>query len=579
MIVRLLPALGVMVALEAVPLCADVKLPAIFGDHMVLQQEMKLPVWGTAAPGEAITVTVGTETAQTKADASGNWRADLLPLSATSQPTTLTVTGKNTVTFTDVLIGDVWLCSGQSNMGYTLGGGSNTFGGVVNTPEVVAQAADPQMRLFRVKGNDSIEPLSDVEGAWELCTPETASAFSGVGYFFGKALREHLQRPIGLIDNAVGGTPAQAWTSLSGLEKEPLLKPYVDTYNQTHSQYAQAAADYPQKKAAYQATLTQWLHGPGKPYLEALKAWNQKHHAATLAGAAIEAKPRPPPGTPQPPEAPDGGPKAPTVLYNALVAPLIPLAIKGVAWYQGENNQGEGKDYRTIFGNMIRDWREKWGEGDFPFVYVQLANYKAGPIQSWPYVRESQLKTLALPNTGMAVAVDVGNPGNVHPADKLDVGNRLALAARHVAYGEDIVYSGPIYSSMKVSGNQIALSFTHQGGGLIIGQAPWVPTGFQPLPNDHLVGFTIAGADKNFVPADARIDGDKVIVSSPQVAAPAAVRYDWANAPECNLYNKEKLPASPFRTDDWSDPLAEGHIALPGEALSPMQKAALQHYH
>jgi sialate O-acetylesterase len=235
-----------------------------------------------------------------------------------------------------------------------------------------------------------------------------------------------------------------------------------------------------------------------------------------------------------------------------MIAPLLPYAMKGVIWYQGEDNATRGLEYRTLFPRMITDWREKWGEGDFPFLFVQLARFRANAAtQSWPYLREAQLMTLSLPKTGMASAVDIGNPTNVHPKDKMDVGNRLALVARHVAYGEKIAYSGPIFASMKTNGNAVGLTFTHAGGGLIIGTAPWTPNGVAPISNATLVGFTIAGKDQNFVPADATIKDNAVIVSSPQVSDPVAVRYAWANTPVANLYNKEGLPASPFRTDDW----------------------------
>ena len=243
-----------------------------------------------------------------------------------------------------------------------------------------------------------------------------------------------------------------------------------------------------------------------------------------------------------------------------MLAPLIPFAIKGTIWYQGEANAGQGAEYHVLFARMIKDWREKWGEGNFPFLWVQLASYKAGKVQNWPFLREAQAKTLLLPNTGMVTAIDVGNPDDIHPTDKVDVGHRLALAAEHVAYGKKLVYAGPVYEAMHANGNSISLSFTHEGGGLVISSAPWAPPGTPAAAVDHLTGFTIAGADKNFVPADAKIDGSSVIVSSAQVPAPVAVRYDFENAPNPlgNLYNKDGLPAFPFRTDDWTDPVAMG---------------------
>jgi len=344
-----------------------------------------------------------------------------------------------------------------------------------------------------------------VNGKWAVCTPESVAHFSAVAHFFGLELRHDLKRPIGLISSDVGGTPAQAWTSLSALQKDPPFTNYVDAYQKI-------AANLPKA-------------GEGSP-------------SASAPPAKV------PSGTP-------------TVLYNGMIAPLMPYAIKGVIWYQGESNSNKGLEYRTLFPRLISDWREKWNQGDFPFLFVQLANYRGPQTKpsegDWAYLREAQLMTLALPNTGMAVAIDIGDATTIHPKDKLDVGLRLALAARHVAYGQDLVYSGPIYDSMKIEGNKIRLIFKDTGSGLKMGTPPWTPTGVPVPAPTELKGFAIAGADKNFVWAKAEIDGNDVVVSSDQVASPVAVRYGWANNPPCNLYNKEGLPASPFRTDDWAD--------------------------
>ena len=540
---------------------ADVKMPAIFGDHMVLQQGMKLPVWGTADPNETVTVTVGTETGKATADAGGKWRVDLAPLHAQPDPVTMTVAGKNSLTFSDVLVGEVWVCSGQSNMEFNLSGANWGSGSEVNATATTAAANDPQLRIFRVVKKTSLDPLNDVTGNWELCTPQSIGTFSAVGYFFGRDLRQKLNRPVGLIGTYWGGTPAQAWTSLSGLQKDPELQHYVDSYQKTKANFPQALAAYPAKELAYQAAQKVWQQSPAGQALAAdMEKWKSAMQAALAAGQAPPPIPRSSAPQPHPPSPPDGGSRSPTNLYNGMLAPLIPFAIKGVIWYQGEANQNWAAEYHVLFARMITDWREKWNEGDFPFLFVQLASFKAGPAQTWPFLRESQLKTLSLPNTGMATAVDIGDPGNIHPRDKEDVGNRLALAARHVAYGETLVYSGPLYAAMTTKTNEIHLTFTQEGSGLTIGKAPWAPQGVQPLPTDKLVGFTIAGEDKNFVPADARIEGNAVIVSSPQVPKPVAVRYDWANAPQGNLYNQGDLPASPFRTDDWSDPAMQAAV-------------------
>jgi sialate O-acetylesterase len=543
---------------------ADVKLPAIFGDHMVLQEGKTLPVWGTADPNEAVTVTVGAEKGHATADAAGKWRVELKPLAASAQPLTVTVQGKNTVTFTDVLVGEVWICSGQSNMEFGIG---NDYRGA----ETIAQANEPGMRLFMVPRATALDPQTDITqeppdsllGKWQVVTPAVMAGkwgwngFSAVGYYFGKEIHEKTGKPVGLIGTYWGGTPAQAWTSISGLEKDPALHHYVEAHSQAVADLPAAMAAYPAKMAAYKTALAAWEANGGKAYEDQVKIWTEAAKQAEAANQPPPPKPTPPSPQPHAPPMPDGGPGAPTTLYNGMIAPLLPFAFKGVIWYQGEANAGNAAEYRILFARMIKDWREKWGEGDFPFFWVQLACFKSNPlVQNWPFLREAQAETLSLPETGMATAIDVGNTNDIHPKDKVDVGHRLALAARHVAYGEEIVYSGPVYTTMQVQGNAVSLSFKHKGGGLVIGKAPWAPPGAKPVPTDHLTGFTIAGADKKFVPADAKIDGASVIVSSAQVPAPVAVRYDFANSPEPlgNLYDQEGLPAFPFRTDDWADP-------------------------
>jgi sialate O-acetylesterase len=478
---------------------ANVKMPVIFGDHMVLQQDTKLPVWGWADPGESVTVTFANQSGSAVAGSDGTWRVDLNPVPENSEGEPLTITGNNTVTFHDVIVGDVWIASGQSNMQFGIS--RDALGA-----QAVAKSDDRQLRLFCVAFASCVEPQTDMapnSGHWMVCTPENlgggygwdGKGFSAVGYYFAREIRQATGRPVGMIDSTVGGTRAQAWLSVSGLQQDPSLAHYADEHR-----------------------------------------------------AMANALPKPPPLI---------DPNTTAALFNGMIAPLIPFAIKGVIWYQGESNSynfAMGQEYASVFARLIGDWREKWGEGDFPFLYVQLANFI---YQGWsfPMVRESQLKTLALPATGMAVAVDIGNPTDIHPADKTDVGHRLALAARHVAYGENIVYSGPIYDTMTLEGSRISLSFKDIGGGLTMGVPPWTPTG-QPVPEPtELTGFEIAGDDKKFVPAKAEIDGDSVVVSSDQVSDPTAVRYDWDNnpVPLGNLYNKDGLPASPFRTDTWPE--------------------------
>jgi sialate O-acetylesterase len=553
---------GLAFALSAPFLRADVKLPAIFGDHMVLQQEASLPVWGTADAGEKVTVTVGAESASATADANGKWMVKLPPLPNGTPPVTMTAAGKNNLTFSDVLVGDVWVCSGQSNMEYPLSGAHNAS-------TELPKANDPELRLFHVQRKTSIQPETDVVGSWQLCTPDTAKTFTAVGYFFGRELRTSLNRPIGLIEASWSGTEAQAWTSLSGLQKEPALHGYVDKYNLNLANYPKALADVPAQTAAFQAAHAAWYRDVNPALQAALKDWNDAVAKANAAGQPPPPKPQPSAPFPASPPDPTGGPHGPSNLFNGMIAPLIPYAIKGATWYQGESNASQAMEYRTLFPTMITDWRQRWGLGDFPFLFVQLACFDESvhPSQDWALLRESQVKTLALPNTGMASAVDIGDPTYIHPQDKLDVGLRLALAAKHLAYGQNIVFSGPIYDSMKVEGNAIRVSFTQTGGGLIVGQAPWIPPSVKknPVSTTDLESFTIADADQNWVPAQAKIDGNTVVISSSQVAQPVAVRYGWADAPRCNLYNKEGLPASPFRTDDWP-PIPQ---PSPGPAAAP----------
>ncbi len=562
--------LALLVFAWAGPSQADVRLPALFGSHMVLEQESKIPVWGWADPGEAVTVTLGGHTAKTTAAADGKWRVDLEPVATNATPLTLTVAGKNTLKFDDVLVGDVWVCSGQSNMEFDLGGdwgGKHSFGGAANAATAVPAANDPQLRLFVVQHKIALQPESDVVGEWQVCTPDSAALFSAVGYFFGQELRRTLHRPIGLIGTYWGGMPAQAFTSLSGLQKDPPFAHYVDVYQKRVAAYPKAKEDYPAAVAAFNEKLKQWNETVAPVYNPILKQWQDAVAQAHATGQPEPPKPIASAPMPKAPTLPEGAPSTPTVLYNGMIAPLIPYAIKGVIWYQGESNAGNGLEYQTLFPRMITDWREKWNQGDFPFLYVQLAAYLAAQKQpsegGWAYLREAQLTTLALPNTGMAVAIDIGNANDVHPKDKLDVGLRLALAAKHVAYQQDLVYSGPIYDSMKIEGNKIRVSFKHTGGGLQMSAPPWTPNGVPAPAPTELTGFAIAGADQKWVWAQANIDGNTVVVSSDQVPAPVAVRYGWANNPPCNLYNKEGLPASPFRTDDWPQP------APPPPAVSP----------
>ena len=543
----------------------DVKVPSIFGDHMILQQDAKLPVWGIADAGEKVTVAVGDKTAEATAGSDGKWRVNLAPLAATTTPLAMTITGKNTLTFTDVLVGEVWFCSGQSNMGVTL-----KYSDVNGTE--VPKANDPQMRYFHVGGPPGLDPSDALAvGKWELCTPETAGPNSGVAYYFGHELRSALNRPVALLVSAWGGTSCQAWTPEDAIEKDPALKRYADYYHKIKDVFPQVNAEYPAKMEAWREATVKWNQEVGVTYNPLLKAWTDASAAAKAAGQPAPPKPVPSSPQPQQPPQPWGGTGVPSNLFNGEVAPVIPYAIKGVVWYQGESNAGDGLSYQPLFTALITGWREHWGQGNFPFIFVQLPRFAPGA--NWPAMREAQFKTLAVPNTAMTTIIDVGDPNNIHPTDKLDVGKRLCLAARHLAYGQELVWTGPMYDSMKVEGNAIRLNFTQTGGGLIIGTAPWVAPNVAPLSNESLLGFAIAGEDKKWIAATAKIDGNTVVVSSDQVSAPVAVRYAWQNSPECNLYNKEGLPAAPFRTDDWHD-LGESPPRPPVPTTAPVPAAA-----
>ncbi len=547
---RLLPALALpLVAASLAPLHAEVRLPALFSDHAILQADVPAPVWGWADPGEAVKITFAGKTVQTKADANGRWIARLGPLPPSGNPQQLVVAGSNQLIVNDVIVGEVWLASGQSNMGFPLSASHNAA-------EAIPAAGDTQLRLFTVAKTTAAAPESDVKGSWQVCLPDTVKDFSAVAYFFGRDLRKALNRPVGLINAAWGGTPIQTWVSLDALKAAPPFTKYLDAWDKAVAEHAKVLAD-PALIPAYQADLKQWQTEVKPAFDAAMKAYN----AAKAAGEDPGPKPkpeRPEPSNPDPMAvpSPSARPSTPSVLFNSMISPLIPYGIRGVIWYQGEANGSGGLEYRTLFPRMIADWRTRWGLGNFSFLYVQLAGWDYAPTQpadqhDWPFLREAQLLTLSVPATGMAVITDVSNLKDVHPAAKSFVGERLALAARRVAYGEKLVASGPLFHDLKINGAKAQVNFTETGGGLVIGQAPWLAPKNDPLPTDRLVGFAIAGEDRRWFEAEATISGNSVILSSPDVPKPVAVRYGWANGPKANLANKEGLPASPFRTDDW----------------------------
>jgi sialate O-acetylesterase len=523
---KLASALSVLAALAALSasLHAEVKPNPLFTDGAVLQRGQPVPVWGTANDGEKVTVHFENQTVTTTA-AAGKWSVNLKPLKE-GGPFTMKITGDNTVTINNLLVGEVWVCSGQSNMEWP-------FSRTHNTKEEAPKANYPQIRMFTVKKTVSVQPLEEATGSWVVCSPETVNSFSGVGYFFARDLHQKLAVPVGMIHTSWGGTPAQSWTSLEGFGTDPELQEYATTAKQKLASYDADVAAYAQKLEKFNATHKEWTETVEKPFLQAMKSWNEASAKAKQTGQPAPPKPTLSSRKPKAPPQPGGGPHQPTGLYNGMIAPIIPYGIKGAIWYQGESNASKSKQYRTLFPAMIADWRSRWKLGDFPFLFVQIAPFKGQP----PEIREAQFLTLGkVRNSAMAVTTDVGNANDIHPSQKEPVGQRLALAARALTYGEKIEYSGPLYESMSANDGKIILNFTHAGGGLVAKDGP-------------LKGFTIAGEDHNFVPARAEIQGSTIIVSAEGLTKPKAVRYGWANVPDVNLFNQAGLPASPFRTD------------------------------
>ena len=493
-------------ALSSQAVHADVVLPAVFTDHMVLQRDVTVPVWGSAAPGKRVYVSIGKQKKQTHADANGKWQIQLDAMKA-GGPLTLVVSDKDsTVSKHDVLVGEVWICSGQSNMAWSVERS-------LHPNKEIAAAKWPLIRLLTVPRKSTTEPLYDIDSEWKVCSPESIRQFSAVAYYFGRKLHQELNVPIGLINTSYGGTPAEAWMTRGEIAKNAELRSITEHWDKL-------TEEYPRAMGVYNTQLAQW---------------RTKANEAEAAGRKAPRRPRAPRGP--------GHPHQPGGLFNAMVAPLIPYAIRGTIWYQGESNAGRGYEYRKLFSEMITDWRRQWERGDFPFYFVQLANFRAvqeKPTHSdWAELREAQTMALSLPNTGMAVIIDIGEADDIHPKNKQDVGRRLALNALAHDYKQDVVYSGPMHTDTKIEDGKIHLSFDHVGSGLVA------------KGGERLRQFTVAGEDRRFVQAEAKIDGDKVVVWNDEVEKPVAARYAWADNPICNLYNVEGLPASPFRTDDW----------------------------
>jgi sialate O-acetylesterase len=527
---------------------AAAKPMSLFTDGMVLQHDTILPVWGTAAPAEEVTVEFSGQKKSAKADEKGFWMVKLDPVPVSATPAEMTVSaGGSQIKVANVLVGDVFLAGGQSNMGSPLFAAHNAA-------EVLPQATDDQLRFFNVAKKTAAEPQADVTGKWQASNPTNAKDFSAVAYFFAHEIRTNKNIPVGVVSAPWGGTPIETWMSLDSVKAPPALTNVTAKWDKAMEDYAKVKAD-PKLVSDYEAKLEQWKKEVYPAFSEAMKAYN----ADKAAGKPVGEKPKPAweePSNPDPmgPPSPSRRPSTPSVSYNAMIAPLSPLALKGVLWYQGEANAGRGLEYRTLFPRLIQGWRKQWGV-DFPFLFVQLPMNGKDPVpvakDGEPYLREAQFMTLSEPKTAMAITIDIGDPNNVHPGDKIDVGKRLSLLARRDIYGEKIDASGPLYQGFKVEGDKIRISFKETAKGLKPGQAPWCAKGVEPLPTDKLIGFVIAGSDMNWVEADAVINGNDVIVSSKSVPNPVAVRYGWAHSPRCNLYNSEGLPASTFRTDDW----------------------------
>ena len=630
----------------------NIKLLPLFTDNMVLQQNQDIPIWGKAEPGGEVVVTLNKQEEKRIVDEDGNWKVNLSPVPA-GGPYELVISGEKTHKFNNVMVGEVWVCSGQSNMEMPIAG----WGIINNYKEEIANANYPNIRLLMVEKKTANTPqeIFNSDG-WKECSSEAVPEFSAVAYFFGRHLSRELDVPIGLIETAWGGTLAEAWTSGPTLKKFPEFKGIVEKIEIDKSSDEERAiatkkmiAEWPDKieealvnsgtfkhgfqKSDYNTVSWKTMKLPttweetGLKYdgvvwfskdVKVPKSWKGKDLVLTLGkindyditwfngkrvGRGIDVadfRVYKIPGSlvnagenkitvqvldignhgglygpankmklsskdksislvgnwkykvdpvkividklPVKPSL-NLSPNRPSVLYNGMINPLLPYGIMGAIWYQGESNAGRALQYRLLFKSLISDWRNAWGQGDFPFLFVQLANFMKRvnePVdEPWSHLREAQTMALQLPNTGMAVTIDIGDEIDIHPKNKQDVGKRLALNALAKVYGKDIPYSGPLYRSMKVEGNKIVLQFDNTNKGLKI------------KGNKKLKGFAIAGENKKFVWAKAKIVGDEVVVSNSKIKYPVAVRYGWAPNPDCNLYNGAELPASPFRTDEW----------------------------
>jgi sialate O-acetylesterase len=497
---------------SALTAAANVTLPDVISDAMVLQRDRAVPIWGKADPGESVTVKFGNQAKTAVAGSDGKWIIRLSPMRASATPQTLIIEGRNRVELKDILVGEVWLVSGQSNMQRLL---SET----ANGEQAIAGANHSLIRLFNVSRQVAFKHAPPPLGVWRACTPESVKEFSAAGYYFGVELEKELNVPIGLLNSSYGGSQAEAWTPVEYLLASPDLKPTVDRTKVWDEERPRVKADYD----------------------EAIKKWRVEADKAKAAGA----RPQPSPAVPDALREY----RVASSIYDGMIGPLIPFAVRGAFWYQGESNEARAQQYGLLLPTMIRAWRERWGEGDFPFGIIQLPNYrdpKPDPAdEPWSFIREAQRQTAQTTrNAGLIVTIDIGEARDIHPKNKLDVGKRMALWALAEVYGRKITSTGPMFQSSKIAGPKIVLTFAAAGAGLKI------------RDGDKLDEFAIAGADHKWVWAEAKIVGkNRVEVWSPGIAQPQAVRYAFNNNPKHpNLTNETGLPASPFRTDDWPGP-------------------------
>jgi sialate O-acetylesterase len=480
---------------------AQIRLPAIISDNMILQQNAKVALWGWASPGEKISITNSwnKQTATATADAAGKWITYLQTTKA-GGPYTLQFKGTNAIEVKNILLGEVWLASGQSNMEFFIGKTPNpSYTGVVNHDEVMKDAEHPDIRTIDVPNKVADEPLPDFKGEWKMCSAKTIDTFSAVAYFFAREINKATGYPVGIINATWGGTPAESWTKKEVLQSDADL-------NEILVRYQKALAVFPQENEKYKATLAKW-----------------KEDTSAQKGAA-----------PRGPMGPRHS-QSPYKLYNGMIVPVEPYTLKGVIWYQGESNADRAYQYRKLFPAMIQAWRNDWKAPKLPFYFVQISPHRSQNAE----IRDAQLNVYRnTPYTGMAVTTDNGDSLDIHPRNKELVGKRMSLWALHNEYGKkDLVVSGPLYKSMKIEGNKIRIAFDFDKG--------------LAAKDGELKEFIIAGDSQEFVPANARIEGNTVVVWNDAVKSPKAVRFAWKNVPHPNLYNGAGLPASPFRTDEW----------------------------